>query len=343
MKSFIKIFFLAITAAGIAFSCQKVIDINAEEKDKQYVIEGSIDIGSWPSVILTKTGFLYDPIDTEALENAYIHNAKVTVSNGANTTTLSEICYKNYDFFITTELIDSLAALGGVSPDILRLFLASLSNQQMDSLVQSFGISSEITNAIPLVCIYSIPSDSSFVGEEGKTYTLNIEVNGDVITAQTSIPVLFPIDSLTFKYNDNHPEYASAIVNVTFPANEALGRYVKFGSKKQGENYYFGMLGGSVYSDAAFQGTSTISLPLEARQVNSSSRPLGTDRQFEKGDTAYLLWRNIDKATYDFLFTLENDGGATPFSTPTKILTNINGGLGLWSGYNTTEYKVFIP
>lgn len=343
MKNFIQIIIIAIVAGGLTFSCQKVIDIDATAQEDQYVVEGSIDVNTWPSVVLTKTGFLYDPINVEALEEAYIHNAKVEVSNGTSTTTLSEICYKNYDFFITTELIDSLAALGGVSPQVLQLYLASLSNEQMDSLVQTFGISSDITDNIPLVCIYSIPSDSTFFGEAGKTYTLNIEKDGDVITSTTTIPVLFPIDSMTYKYNENHPQYASAIVNVTFPDNQALGKYVKFGSRKQNENYYFGMLGGSVYSDAAFEGAASISLPLEARQVEDDNRPLGTDRQFEKGDTAFLLWRNIDKATYDFLYTLENDGGATPFSSPTKILSNINGGLGLWAGFNTTEYSVYIP
>ena len=72
-------------------------------------------------------------------------------------------------------------------------------------------------------------------------------------------------------------------------------------------------------------------------------RPVGTDFLFEKGDTAFLYWANIDKSTYDFLFSAENDGGATPFSSPSKIISNINGGLGMWGGYNESTYKVYIP
>ena len=56
---------------------------------------------------------------------------------------------------------------------------------------------------------------------------------------------------------------------------------------------------------------------------------LKTATYFRKGDTATVKWSNIDNVTYDFFFTLENDGGDSPFSAPIKIKTNINNGLGV--------------
>jgi hypothetical protein len=56
-----------------------------------------------------------------------------------------------------------------------------------------------------------------------------------------------------------------------------------------------------------------------------------------------VKWANIDSRTYDFFYTLENDGGGSPFSSPVKAKTNINGGLGVWAGYSTKYYKIVIP
>ena len=148
-KDIFKLGILIVLAAFSAFSCQKEIDINTSALENQYVIEGAIKVGQLPYVILTKTGFLYDPIDVAALEEAYIHGAVVTVTDGSKTVTLSEVCYKNYNFFLTTELIDSLANLGGTTPDSLRVFLASLSNAQMESLLQFFGVPADVLSNIP--------------------------------------------------------------------------------------------------------------------------------------------------------------------------------------------------
>ena len=101
-------------------------------------------------------------------------------------------------------------------------------------------------------------------------------------------------------------------------------------------------MGGSVYDDKLFIGLS-LGLPLERGQAPGSKFDINTDSYYYRGDTIKVKWTNIDSKTYDFYYTLENDGGNSPFSSPVKIKTNINGGLGIWAGYATKYYTQIIP
>ena len=60
-------------------------------------------------------------------------------------------------------------------------------------------------------------------------------------------------------------------------------------------------------------------------------------------NTVSTIYGDIDSKTYDFFYTLENDGGDSPFSSPVRIKTNINNGLGIWGGYATNYYTIVVP
>lgn len=338
MKNFIKILILSVSAAWISFSCQKEIDIDANPLDQKYVIEGEIFNGKSPEVKITKTGFYYDPIDVSTIEKLYIHNAVVTITNGSTQVTLVEVCDQDIDADMLFEgAKQSLADTLNLPVADIETYFYALSDAQKDSLVLS------IFPNIPLTCKYVVPTGTVFLGQEGQKYDLRVVTpDNTVLTSSTTIPQHFYIDSLTYVYNTDYPNYAKVLVNLTFPTNQLLGNYVKYGTKIQGENYFFGGIGGSVYSDAAFAGSSFLSLPMQYNTTDEDA-PLGVRGNFMKGDTASLMWQNIDKATYEFLYSVENDGGASPFSSPTKAVTNIVGGLGVWAGYNVSEYSVYIP
>jgi hypothetical protein len=67
---------------------------------------------------------------------------------------------------------------------------------------------------------------------------------------------------------------------------------------------------------------------------------------FNRGDTVTFKLSNIDKATFDFWRTMEfsyNSVG-NPFSTPTKVLSNVsNDALGYFGGYATQYRTLIIP
>ena len=66
---------------------------------------------------------------------------------------------------------------------------------------------------------------------------------------------------------------------------------------------------------------------------------------FNIGDTVVVKLSNIDKATYDFWRTMEYSYGSigNPFSSPTKVLGNIEGGaLGYFGGYASQLKSVIL-
>lgn len=81
----------------------------------------------------------------------------------------------------------------------------------------------------------------------------------------------------------------------------------------------------------------------------------GTDRSevsydseafFNKGDTVTFKLCNIDKTTYDFWRTMEYSYAnvGNPFSSPSKVTSNINGGgLGYFGGYASQYRTLIIP
>ena len=64
---------------------------------------------------------------------------------------------------------------------------------------------------------------------------------------------------------------------------------------------------------------------------------------FWKGDTVVLKWSNIDYQTYDFFYTLENDGSGNPFANQVKVKSNVTGGIGVFAGYATRYYSIKVP
>ena len=67
---------------------------------------------------------------------------------------------------------------------------------------------------------------------------------------------------------------------------------------------------------------------------------------FNKGDTVTFKLCNIDKATFDFWRTMEFSYASVgnPFSSPSKVLSNISGnGLGYFAGYAAQYHTIIIP
>ena len=94
-------------------------------------------------------------------------------------------------------------------------------------------------------------------------------------------------------------------------------------------------------NDDLFVDGTTYDVPVNA----GTDRNNQTDFQnFEVGDTVRLKLSNIDKSTFDFWRTLEFSyrSVGNPFSTPTKVLSNIsNGALGYFGGY-ASRYRSII-
>lgn len=72
------------------FSCEKNINISLHHAQEELVVDGSIENGKPPKVVLTRSLNYFSEIDTTILQDLFVHDAKITVSDKNRTVTLVE-------------------------------------------------------------------------------------------------------------------------------------------------------------------------------------------------------------------------------------------------------------
>jgi hypothetical protein len=183
-----------------------------------------------------------------------------------------------------------------------------------------------------------------FTGELMKQYSLRIVTNGKEYSAITKIPdTTRHIDSLYWKPAPagNDPNFVALMVKAT--DRPGLGDYIRYYTKRNNEPFYPGI--NSVYDDQVIDGT-TYTVQVERGKLRDGNDTSELGSFFLKGDTITMKLSNIDKATYDFWRTMEFTyvSVGNPFSSPTKVLSNIsNGGLGYFGGYASQYRTVVVP
>ncbi len=184
---------------------------------------------------------------------------------------------------------------------------------------------------------------TAFMGQLNKQYSLRIVSEGKEYTASTNIPnTTRRIDSLFWKPAPagNPPEKVAVMVRAY--DQPGFGDYVRYFTQRNSEPFYPGLT--SVYDDQVIDGSS-YEVQVERGVDRNADRPEGYSF-FDKGDTVTLKVANIDKATFDFWRTMEYTYASVgnPFSSPTKVVSNINGGgLGYFGGYAAQYRTIIIP
>ena len=245
---------------------------------------------------------------------------------------------------------------------ILTRSIGFFSNITLPMLAQNFINNAEVTISngtlthklkeytVPLApginfYYYSIDSanlSTAFLGQLNQQYSLKIKAEGKEYAGVTSIPnITKQIDSLWWKPvpgNDN-PDKAIVMVKATDPPG--FGDYIRYYTKANSHPFFTSER--SVYDDFFIDGT-TYELQVEPGFDRNEDDP---EKQFfNRGDTIVFKISNIDKPTFDFWrtweFSIQSIGN--PFSTPTKVLGNINNGaLGYFGGYASQYHSLIIP
>jgi Domain of unknown function (DUF4249) len=193
---------------------------------------------------------------------------------------------------------------------------------------------------------YSIDSAdlaTAFKGQLSTAYTLRIVSEGKEYNAITHIPdITRRIDSFYWKPAPagNSPDKVSVMIKAYDPPG--FGDYVRYFTKRNQEPFYPGL--NSVYDDQVIDG-SEYEVQVERGIERNGTVPEGYSF-FYKGDTVSLKLCNIDKATFDFWRTMEFTYASVgnPFSSPTKVISNITGGaLGYFGGYAAQYRTIIIP
>lgn len=193
---------------------------------------------------------------------------------------------------------------------------------------------------------YSIDSSNlatAFVGTFNTSYTMAINVNGKTYTAVTTIPVLAKkIDSLWWKKAPNNPDSNKVILVAKATDPLGYGNYIRYFTKVNSDPFFPGF--NSVFDDQIIDGK-TYTLDVDRGVDRNAKIDMDTYSFFNRGDTITLKFANIDKATFDFWRTMEYSYQSigNPFSSPTKVLSNINGALGYFGGYAVQYTTIIVP
>lgn len=270
-------------------ACEKNITVNIPTVGSEIVVEGYVETGKNPYLVLSNTLPFFGSVNTLNLFQYTIKDAIVTVNNGSQTDTLRDPF--NLGVYFTT----------------------------------------------------------SMVGEAGKSYSLRVVVNGKTITATTYIPYLVKLDSVWFKVDGTRDSLGYAWAHLTDP--DSLGNCYRWFTRRI-NRYNYG-------ADSGKEKDSTFVTPrgsvFEDKFINGKSFDFGYDRGsfpnsqkdddnndergfYKRGDTIVIKFCTIDRAHFEFWRSEETQVGnnGNPFGSPAPVISNIQGGLGVWGGYNAS-------
>jgi hypothetical protein len=120
-----------------------------------------------------------------------------------------------------------------------------------------------------------------------------------------------------------------------------FGNYIRFYTQTGPGPFYPGL--NSVFDDQIIDGT-TYDIEIEKGIDRNTKIDFDNYSFFNRGDTVTVKFCNIDKAAFDFWRTMEYSYSSigNPFSSPTKVTGNIQGGaLGYFGGY-AVQYKTLV-
>jgi len=308
MKRLFKFFLSFCCFLGLV-SCEEDIAIELAPGEEKLIVQGHIEQGAPPFVILTHSTPIFRAVETAAFANSIVHQANVSVRVSGTTYLLQEV------------------------------LLANLSEEHQQILSEQFGFAVPVTanSSLAKVTVYT---STELKGEAGKSYNLQITAESQTLTATTSIPNPAPVDSLWFKPHPNAQNDRLVTLWYRYSDPDTLGNNVRFFTSRNSEPFYPGYQA-SVLTDE-FVNNRTINFPLERGYPKSAKVDLETYSYFNKGDTVRLKWAAIDYQHYQFWFTLEADraSNGNPLGFPTTVRSNIKGGLGIWGGYGVSRHTV---
>lgn len=317
-------------------SCEEEIFIDFSSESIKIVVEGGIEEGMPPYVILTKTQGYFANIDTNTYNNLFITDAEVIVwTTFEDGTTDSIILEKipEYPFPIYTHLP----------------YWNSLQNYP-----------------------YAI-EDPFFKNwsKANRTYNLIVKWNNNEITSQTTIPNPTPLDCLWVEkneftdrndrfdvraiYNDPIDEQNNILIKnrrIEHWGIDSLLENPQIIDKKDplldlidagsdvlinGEQFetYFPRKGRGNIPTATWRGERWKTFYNDDEILDSIEVP---------NDVALIKFCQIDEPSLKFWRSIVRQFGSNgnPFQEPLNIVSNINGGYGGWTGYGAVYYKIPI-
>jgi len=322
MKKYL--FFISI----IFISCQDEITLDLPQAENKIVVQASIEQGYPPYVILSKNQGYFDPIDSSTFEGLFISDVESI-----------RIWYTDENGYIVD------------SKDLQLIpFLDTISIFSVDD--------------------YNFVNHEPYeFSKEGRKYYLEIKRNNQIITSETTIPYATPIDCLWIQQSETADKDFKCDIRALYsdPADQQNNILIK---SKRIEHYervsdhtdsllceIKNIPDGRLQlidagSDVLINGQSFETYfprPKESGfpsgAYNSTHVKDCNDSVVEfKNDVVLIKFCQIDEPSMKFWRGLVRQVGTNgnPFAEPMNLSSNINGGLGVFTGYGAVYYKVPI-
>lgn len=178
-------------------------------------------------------------------------------------------------------------------------------------------------------------------GEVGKSYTLKVLTGGKTYSAVATIPVPVKIEEIWYT---NHPDAANdsfktVWVKILDPIETNYYRYTSEVNGKHGPQPEI-----STISDKAFNGKEYSKAIDSGLGNEDQDMHGGVSGYFVIGDTITVKWANSEKSYYDAWTTIDfkRTQNQNPFMNPTRIVSNIKGCLGYWSGLGVDAKSIVL-
>lgn len=192
----------------------------------------------------------------------------------------------------------------------------------------------------PLIYKASVPS---FVGEEEETYYLKILIDQKELLATTTIPGRVGLDSAWIREEQGFK--GKGFVWAHFDDPDTLGNGYKWEQKTTQEEKFVSPIG-MTFDDRIFNGKSFDFFAQKPFDPDEEGVDPTTAIFYDITDTVIIKFSALDKGSFDFWRTLDlsKSNNGNPFASPITPLTNISGGLGVFTGYSVTfDTVVFKP
>lgn len=295
-------------------SCIEDFDLGSVGGEAKIVIEGYIENGKPAEVFVLRS----NPLSSDSIygNNAFIFDAKVTVSDGITTETL----VSTYD---------------SVNP--------SNSKPDPESAYYLPYKGSTIIGIPGKTYTLTVVAAPDPYNKVLKTYT-----------ATTTIPMPVALDSVWWKAQAPYDTLGYVWAHLSEPAG--IGNNYKWYAKRSNKWYENGELKdrrylappGSTFDDKFIDGKSFdfyYNRGLDPSDSLTQIDDTGLNTYFKKTDTIFIKFCTVDLATAKFYTTYDAayQTNGNPFASPTSIISNISeGGLGVWAGFGCT-YDTIVP
>jgi len=306
--------FIIYRAAAVLGMISLVLSHHACEEEYQppdfyvgptHVVEGRLELaegGTAQAIVLLNRDLpFWNAIGPKDLLRANIKSAQVLVKINNRDYPLRRICLNQLDVTLRRQL----AAQLGIDVELL---------EEID------------------YCLYWHPTANIRAGDSA---SLEIRIEDTVLKAKTIMPRFQPLDTVYFVQRP----FIDSFYELRIRLNDLEGPdYYRYFISVNGAAYR--AFEHSVFNDWFFDGQS-FELPLYnpfTSQYELTDTRYGL---FARDDTVRLKWCHIDEEQFRFWQTVEyNRDNQGPFSSYTRVYSNIHEGLGYWGALHCQTYQL---